>query len=356
MRRLYFSLTFVCFLFCQMATFAVSQAPSEKVTFIYIHGVYEVDPKVFDKEVVSLHKHFANKRLGNYVISPEYKKIYWGDMPLSETSYKLFSSGLMAINTENNVWKVKATTDPKISLLLNPINRMFLVGDMGSKSNAVFFRNFINNYVYQLVWVIADVVGHNTIFDKIESQIDSVDGKYVIVAHSLGSAISTKFIMERVMLNPGEKFYNPRVSNNFAGLITGGDVNNTFLAVKLARDLNGEKISENEKNFARYFADNGKFWISYNHRNDLFATKLPEQITSYKNIPNSGIVSVVNKEFPFEAFVDFFRVGDSNNNIFEAHQFMFSRPKDFAKGVLLAYSRDLMASNNSKSKIKKVIK
>ena len=209
----------------------------EKITFVYIHGVYEIDEKVFNKEVAGMHKHFENKRLGQYVIAPEYKKVYWGQLPLKGTCYELYKSGLIGMNMDHNFWKVKKTTEPKISLLINPIYKFFLVGDMGSRSSSVFFRNLVNNYIYQIIWVIGDIQTRTQIFNLMESQISQIDGKYVIVGHSLGSAISTKFIEERVMLTQNESGYNSKVSNNFLGLITGGDINNTFLSLKFARDL-----------------------------------------------------------------------------------------------------------------------
>ena len=98
-----------------------------------------------------------------------------------------------------------------------------------------------------------------------------------------------------------------------------------------------------------YFADNGKFWISYNHRNDSLATKLPEAITSYKNNPSGGIVSMVNNEYPFQAFIDLIRLRDKNN-MMDAHLYMLVNPKCFANGVLKIYANNFETRNTAKSK------
>lgn len=323
------------------ACYATSTCDKQsEVTFIYIHGVCELDEPLFNSNVRQLHSQFSGKKLGNYVISANYKKIYWGHLPFEGKSYQVFKQGLLEMNTEHNFWKVKRTVDPKLSLLLNPINRLFLIGDMGSKSNAVFFRNFINNYIYQLGWVLFDVNNSNVIFDMFQKKIEEIDGKYVIVAHSLGSAISSEFVRERVLLNVEDEMYEPKVKDNFVGLITSGDVNNTFRAIKFANELQTPKDEPEFEILAKYFSNNDKFWISYNHRNDLFATKIASQVTEYTSGFNFGIVSEVNKEFPFQAFVDFLKVKDRNGNIFEAHQYMFKQPKSFANGVLKIYDKN----------------
>lgn len=327
-----------------------TRACPEKVTFIYIHGIDEPDIKVFERETDGQHRYFKGKRLGEYIIADDFRRVFWGDLPITELPFKLHSEGLKSMNMDHNVWKVKDTTNPKISLILNPFYRIFLIGDMGSKSNAVFFRNFINNYVYQLVWTSHDVIREQKIYNLIQKQINTVDGKYVLVGHSLGSAIALRFVMDRIIMDKNDPKYNEKTCQNFVGLITGGDVNNTFQAIRWSRDVCIDNYENNNKNLIKYFVKNGKFWISYNHRNDLFATKLPPEL-SYHNWEGPGfITSEVKKAYPFEGIVSFVTFWDKSNGIFLSHLYMLDKPKSFANNVLKVYNKESRSKKQIKNK------
>lgn len=322
-----------------------SAACQEKVTLIYIHGVDEPEIEVFDKETAGLQKYFANKRIGKYIITQDYKKVFWGDLPINDNASKLHASGLIAMNMDHNVWKVKNTTEPKISLLINPLDRILLIGDMGSKSNAVFFRNFINNYIYQLVWTADDMVHATKVFNIIEKQIKDINGKYILVGHSLGSAIAVRFIMDRIIPENIDNGNEKYLSDNFVGLLTSGDVNNTFQAVRWSKELETQEYEQNKNNFVRYFIDNDKFWISYNHRNDLFATKLPPELSSHNNEGKGFIISKTKKAYPFEGLISTMMFWDKSNGMFLSHLYMLDKPKSYVTNVLKIYNESAQKKN-----------
>ncbi|MFA6990150.1 MAG: hypothetical protein WC197_08790, partial [Candidatus Gastranaerophilaceae bacterium] len=97
----------------------------EKVTFIYIHGANEDDLEDFQDEMEDLHECFANKRLGNYIISPKYEGVFWGDMSRKDQPAELNQDGLMKINSMHNFFPEKHTSKASLFLLLNPANRIY---------------------------------------------------------------------------------------------------------------------------------------------------------------------------------------------------------------------------------------
>ena len=313
---------------------------SEKVTFIYIHGVYELNSTDFEKEIGGLHKYFANKKLGNYLISSEYKGVYWGQLSRANKSSALYEDGLMRINSSHNKSSLKKTSAINPFLLFNPFNDFSIFRDDGSSPEAVFFRNLLNNYMYDYNWVVSDNSHMNQILDLIQKKIDSTDGKYVLVCHSLGGAIAVNFIMNRI-LDPSNPNYKKSNYDNFAGLITSGDISNNLNSSVWAKQITPEDIASDKNNFIRYFVKNGKFWISYNHQNDVLATCLAKSITSYNDIGPGFIISKVNKTFFSYKILYFCKFWDNSDEQEHAHEWMFYRPKDFANKILKAYNKQL---------------
>lgn len=314
---------------------------SDKVTFIYIHGVYELNPSEFEVEIKRLHKYFANKYLGNLIISPDYKGVYWGQLPREDKSSALFEDGLLRINSSHNKSVNKKTLSPNIFLLINPLNNLSIFRDNGSSAESVYLRNIINNYMYDFNWVMSDNSHINKIFDLIQKKIDETDGKFVFVCHSLGSVIALNFIMNRIISDPGSPYYKKSNYDNFAGLITSGDISNNFNSFIWAKQVTPEDFASNKNNFIRYFVEKGKFWISYNHQNDILATSLARNITSYNDKGPGFIISKVNKTFFSYKLAYFCKFWDSSDEIENAHEWMFIRPKQFASLILSSYSKAL---------------
>lgn len=329
---------FILFGNCVMGE-CCSQSNCEKVTIIYIHGIYEIEKTVFERQTNTLHKYFANKKLGRYVINENFKRVYWGDLPPADEAYKIHASGLKAMNMDHNRWRVKNTTKPKPSLVLNPFVKYCLVGDFGSKSSAVFLRNIINNYIYEMVWLVDDLENKNKIYGLIEKKIEEINGKYILVGYSVGSVIAARFIMDRIVPEHLENSPKKYMSDNFIGLITGGDVNNSIQSITWNKELKKSNYEQNQNNFIKYFIENDKFWISYNHRNDIFSTKLSTELGSHNIEGNGFIISETKKGYPFEGIVNAIAIWDRGNKMILSHLYILFNPKSYVNDVIKIYDK-----------------
>lgn len=311
----------------------------ERVTFIYIHGVNEPDPNDFQKEIDGLHKYFANKYMGNYIITPEHEGVFWGLLPREGPGPELYKAGLLRINTDHNFSNAKKTTDIKPSLILNPYYKFCLFADKGSKASAVFFRNLINGYNYDIIWIASDKTHLEKILDRIQEKIDMANGKFVLVGHSLGSVLAISFIINRINCDPGDPIYKKSNYDNFLGLITSGDVNNSFHSCYFAEQVLPESYEKDKKNLIRFFIENDKFWISFNHRNDIIGTALAPNITSFNDRGPGFIISKTTKKSFLETLASSLKFWDHDDGDFLAHQWLFLKPNQFSKAVLKAYKK-----------------
>ncbi|MFA6990149.1 MAG: hypothetical protein WC197_08785, partial [Candidatus Gastranaerophilaceae bacterium] len=209
--------------------------------------------------------------------------------------------------------------------------------DNGSSPNAIYIRNLFNKYIIDLIWVCNDYSHLNQIFDRLQDKINNTDGKFVIVGHSLGSLIAVNFVMDRI-LHPDNPKCKKSNYNNFLGLITSGDITNVFDASIWNEQVKPENFEHNKNNFIRYIVKNDKFWISYNHYNDIFATCLASKITSYNNQGSGFIVSKVYKTDLLNKVIDFFEFWDYTDSEIMAHEWMYISPNIFTRLVLKAYN------------------
>ena len=332
----------------KQTTFAQAKDQSmipEKVTFIYIHGVNEPDPEDFQDEIDGLHKYFANKLLGKYIISPEHYGVFWGQMSKQGPGPELYKAGLLKINSDHNMSAVKKTTEIKPSLILNPYYKFCLLGDSGSKASAVFFRNLINSYNYDIIWIASEKNHLEEIFDLMQEKIDKANGKFVIVGHSLGSVLAVSFIIHKINLDPKDPYYKKSNFDNFVGLITSGDVNNSFHSDYLAEQVLPGAYDKDKYNLIRFFIENNKFWISYNHRNDIIGIDLAPSITSYNNKGPGFIISKTNHKNFLKVWIGSLKFWDHDDGDFLAHQWLFLKPDQFAKAVLRAYNEQKKLPN-----------
>lgn len=333
-------ITTVCFLITTINTYAQEKqntSDKEKVTFIYIHGVATPDLEEFRTDAKNLHKYFAGKTLGNYVISSDFKIVHWGGLTHQGKPGEIFKNGLIRMNTTDNHSKIKDTSDINMRLL-NPIYKFFLFGDSGASNSAVAVRNFIQNYMYDIIWFTSDKNHENTVYNLIRDQINATEGKYIIVGHSFGAAISVRFLRTHVALDPDDPEYNKAYFDNCAGLITSGDLNNTVFSSILANEIETDANNLDKMNIIKFFTKNDKFWISYNHRNDIIGTGLDPLITSHNDNSPGFIIFKIKKSNYLHNFVKGFKFWDRRDGIYFAHDWILTSPKSFASSVLKAYN------------------
>lgn len=325
----YYILLLILFsLFCKNV---YAQTTSEEVTFIYIPGILSVNPEDYEKEAKSLHKYLANKKLGKYRISEDYKISHWGNIPREDLTFEIFKEGLVCANSRNNESACKKTWESNPSLLLNPINRFFLIGDSGSSAQAVFWRNYIHNHIYDVVWYFSNNKNKEKIFEIIQDKISESNNKFILIGNSFGAVIALDFVIEKVIpdnLN----------SKKFVGVITTGDPNNTVFAPVWNNQLSSEK-SQHET-FAEYFVNNNKFWISYNHRSDILTTGIAPAITLNNCKGNGFIVSEANHASPLENFILAYKFWDRTNGLLKSHNWCFHKPEQFSDGLLEIFRRN----------------
>lgn len=307
----------------------------KEVTLIYIPGILAVDSDETEKDIRSLHKHFANKKLGEYTISPEYKMILWGGIPRSCQTYKLFQDGLVGINTEHNNSKCKETYEAKLSLLLSPICRFLLIQDSGSSAHAVFWRNYLHNHLYDVIWYLMNDTNGNQIFDLIQDEINETDGNFVIFGNSFGAIVALDFVLNRIALS--EDISN---QENFVGLITTADASNTVFSPVWSSRFLPEEYELKSKKFIDYIVKNKKFWISYNHRSDIISSGLAPKLTANNGEGEGFIIGKINKTRPLFNYIRALKFWDKTDGLLQSHNWCFHRPKEFSTKVLDAYNEN----------------
>lgn len=318
----------VVFLFLVFALCTPCARSAEPVDIIYIHGVNAYDTDEVYEEAAGLNKAFAGQMLGeDYYFSGVYKVVIWSDLLKGDLPYEIYSSGLISLNTEYNKSKNKSTTDFD-GKLLNPLLPLISVSDSGSGGYAVYLRNLINDFLYQVFIMKDSQEKQEILMERIASAAGALEGKFVIVAHSYGAVAALDFA-ERHIMN------DERLSERFAGMITSADVNSTFNAYKWAEMV----ASGKGDNFMKYFVENDKFWICYNHRNDMAASNLPDFVLNYKATGNGFIVNGTTKSNYARRLNPF---GFDNGKI-SAHLWMVRQQKDFVKKVVCLY--DEVVSN-----------
>lgn len=311
----------------------------EKVTFVYVHGIITRDPSDFEENVKKLHGYFKDKRLGKYIISDQYEVVNWRELLLQDVPLKLFEDGLIRINTDHNRLKIKRTSKPNIFLAIRPIYKLLQFSEKGSNPNAVYARNKLQNYIFNLFWLSAQAGRRDRVFDRIQEKINNINGKFVILAHSLGTPIAVRFIWERIILD-SDKNKVPSNKENFVGLITTGDINNTVMASTWADQVLAKDYESKKPDFIKYTIDNNKFWIVYNHRNDIIATGLAHTITSF-NDRGPGFISYnTNKSTLLGDIISFLKFWDRSNGTILSHSWLFNKPAEFSKCVLEAYNKN----------------
>ncbi len=317
MRKSLILLFFILFLSLQNIVFS-----AESVGIIYIHGfsAFNTEETLRDARVVS--EAFSGRKMGKYCFNGQYKTVLWADLYACEECYKLYRSGLLSINEAHNCTKRKSTVkvDGK---LLNPLLPALSPCDCGSGNYTVFFRNLINDFLFQIFYMKDSAKRQELVMDRIQKTADELGGKYVIVAHSFGAVGAVDFVERRVM-------NNPKNSENFVGIITSADVNSTFNACHWA------DVLKEENNFVKYMIENGKFWICYNHRNDVVATNLPEQVLNYKANGDGFIVSETTRS----NFIRRVNPFSGDNGKVRPHLWMLWQPEDFAKKVVAVYEKN----------------
>lgn len=312
------------------------------LTIVYIHGfnAFDVDETLWEAD--SLTKAFCNKYLGDYRFNCRHEMVLWSDLYSHDLPYDLYKSGLYSSNTVHNRSKVKNTIKFQ-GALLNPILPLAAPFDAGAGGFTVFFRNMINDFLYQTFFVKDAPEKQKVIMDRIQAAVDKADGKFVIISHSFGAVLGTQFLEERIM-------NNPKNSENFVGLITSADVNTIFNANHWA------KIFEEPQkdNFIKYIIENGKFWICYNHRNDAVAMNLPSALLDYKShfpylnckscdekcSPNDKICGFIVCETTQSNFIKRINPFSYDNGKVRAHLWMVRHPKDFVKKVIAVYNEN----------------
>jgi len=332
----YICILIISILFFQISNTVLAKNSDNEVTFIYIPGILAVNPISTENNVISLHKHFANKKLGEYTVLPEYKIILWGDIPRDGESYEIFKDGLIDINTEHNKSKCKETYEAKTSLLLNPIYRFLLIQDSGSSANAVYWRNSVHNHLFDIAWYLFNEANKEQIFKLIQEKIDETDGKFVLIGNSFGAVVALDFVLNKVVLDASKRSNQ----ENFLGLITTADATNTVFAPVFSNQFNPDESKDKRKKFIDYFVINRKFWISYNHRSDIISTGLSPILTSYNDEGEGFIVSKINKAGPLYNFIHAFKFWNRNNGLLESHNWCFHNPKEFTNKVLGVYKEN----------------
>lgn len=316
---------------------ALADTIDKKVTFIYIPGILSVNPEKTENDVKTLHGHFANKKLGEYIISPEYKIAGWGQIPREGYTYELFQDGLIYINTRHNKSTSKKTSETKLYLLLNPIYRFLLLGDSGSSANAVYWRNYLHNHLYDIVWYFLNENNKKEIFSIIQEKINESEGDFVLVGNSFGVIAALDFVLNNIIPDNQTNKFN---QEKFAGLITTADGSNTVFAPVWFNQVCHEDYQYTENNFIRYFVENDKFWISLNHRSDILSTGIAPIITSYNGKGDGFIASEINQTGPLKNFILAFRFWDRSDSLLQSHNWCFHKPKEFTSEILRIYKEN----------------
>jgi len=307
-----------------MFVFQTGSLAAEPVSIIYVHGVNAFDTQEVYDEANALNEAFRGKKLAeDYYFNGRHEVVIWSDLLNTDKAYSIYQSGLKSLNTANNRSKVKNTTEFDLKLL-NPFLPFVLVNDSGSGGWSAYTRNVVNDFLYQVAAIENSAEKRAILRARIQSAVDKTNGKYVILAHSYGSVAALDYIEKFVMT--GEKN-----SDKFAGLITSADMNTTLNAEHWAEIL----CDKTCRNVFEYFIEEGKFWICYNHRNDIAAINLPPEIIN--NTPGSGFVvsettksNYLRRQNPF---------GYDNGKI-SAHLWMVRQQKDFAKKVVDSYNKN----------------
>lgn len=308
-------------IFC-LIVFALTGVCAEPVKIIYVHGVNAYDAQEVYEEAAGLNNAFRGQHLGDdYYFSGEYEVVIWGDLFKKDVEYDIYESGLKSINTKYNNQKIKSTTDFD-GKLLNPFLPLYAVKDSGSGGYAVYFRNLINDFLYQVFLLKDSPQKEDIVLNRIQKAVDNTDGKFVLMSHSYGAVVTLDFLESRIM-------NNPELSAKFAGMITSADVNTTFNAYKWSETFK----DKDKKTFVDYIIENRKFWICYNHRNDIAATNLPEIILKY-DAKGKGFIVNGTTRANYARRLNLFGF---DNNMVSAHLWMVRHQKDFAKKVVALY-------------------
>lgn len=298
----------------------------EPVTIIYVHGFNAADKQIVLDEARNVSNAFAGKTMGPYVFSGKHKVVFWADLFDCDKAYKIYRSGLLSINTDNNFSKRKNTTKFENSLF-NPCHSFVHPKDKGSGACSVFFRNAINDFLYQIFCIKDSYEKQNIVIERIQNTADSLCEKYIIIGHSFGAVAAVDFIERKVI-------GNDKNTQKFVGLITSADLNTTFHANIWDKTLK----EDNPKNIAKFIIENNKFWICYNHRNDIVATNLPSQLLNIKAKGNGFIISKTTKSIYTNPYSAMLRPFSMENGKVRAHSWLHLRPDDFAKKVIAAYN------------------
>lgn len=297
---------------------------AEPVSIIYIHGVNAYDTQEVYDEADGLNNAFRGQRLSDdYYFSGKMEVVIWSDLLCNDAAYILYQNGLRDLNTAHNKSKTKDTTefDEK---LLNPFLPVILTKDSGSGGWAVYIRNVINDFLYQVYIINEDKTKQEILLDRIDNATEKIGGKYVIIGHSYGSVVALDYVKKRLI---------PKLNKDsrFVGLITSADMNTTVNA-KYFADIMSKKT---KVNVFEYIVKNGKFWICYNHRNDIAAINLPDVNINYSGKNKGFIVSETTKS----SYITRLNPFSFDNGKISAHLWMVRRQKDFAKKVVSAYDK-----------------
>lgn len=321
------NLIFIIFLFLSLfSNKAHANCRHEPLSILYLHGFNAFDEQIVNDEAHRVAQAFQGKIMGNYCFTGKYKVIFWADIYQCDESYKLYKSAIEELNNTHNHTKIKTelSMDKQKTNLLAPLLHP---SDKGSGPVSIYLRNLINSFLYQIFFIKDSPKHRQIILDRIQKAIDETNSKYVIIAHSFGSAAAIDFLEQRVI----ENTYN---HEKFTGLITSADLNTTFNANYWA-----EESKDPMKNIAEFLIKNDKFWICINHRNDIAATGLPKKLTEYQTEGRGFIASIVTKSKFLNNYISILRPFDSDNGKIRAHSWIHLRPEEFAKNVIEIYEK-----------------
>lgn len=302
------------------------------VNIIYLHGFNAFDYPIVEDEAKRVAQAFQGRCMGNYCFSGKYRLIFWADLYDCDEAFKLYESALMSLNNTHN------HTNPKIHLSMdqqkfNLFSPLIHPSDRGSGPVSSYLRNLINGFLFQIFFLKTSPYHQNIVMDRIQKAIDTTNCKFVIIAHSFGSAAAVDFLETRIISNPANE-------QKFAGLITSADLTTTFNANYWAQNKDYDPL----KKIAQFIVQKDKFWICYNHRNDIAATGLPKKLTDYKkehNLKGKGfIVSKTTKSAFLNNYTSFLRPFALDNGKIRAHSWLHLRPYDFADKVIKTYEQE----------------
>lgn len=330
-----------------------STATYGKVHFIYIQGVKRQDSLILYDEVKKLHSYFKGNYIqrGNkyYKITDEINIVNWGEIVRDNQYYQLMDESIDQTNMINN-------EQHSVLALFNPFSwRFFPVYDNvwpKTKYNGVGWKLYrkgtdaqpaaIRQYIYDFVYDMDAALYFNSpshpckklkedIYDKISQKIEDQykssnnDDKYIIVGYSAGSVISFLYLTDVII---------PQNDKRFLGLITFGSLICPLLPDRLVTEFQNYKECQktncqNSDNLFDFLIKNDAFWVQYGHRNDTFATLIPNNMI-IKGYIDSDMSKGNNKEVIWDK-LNVFKVSDSS--FIKAHLWYLSHSNELATEI-----------------------